>query len=248
MVPAHQQAAAGGQQILDLGCGHLGSLRIAADFDRRIGRPVDDGRSRYLAVDKPGVAGFGRIRSKQRARRSWQAMAAVLVTGMSGTGKSTLLAELAQRGHRVVDTDHDGWIIDVPQPDGGTEPMWDEARMTELLSSRAPGGLAVRRRMRGQPGPLLPAVPGGGAAQCPARHPARTDRRSGRQRVRQEPRRASEDHRRRRDVRAADPRGRDPRDRHQAARWPPSPTRSNASPPPDPHHESPVPHVAWGTG
>jgi dephospho-CoA kinase len=27
----------------------------------------------------------------------------VLVTGMSGTGKSTVLDELARRGHRVVD-------------------------------------------------------------------------------------------------------------------------------------------------
>ena len=61
-------------------------------------------------------------------------VAAVLVTGMSGTGKSTVLAELAQRGHRVVDTDHDGWIVEVPQPDGGTEPMWDESRMRALLT------------------------------------------------------------------------------------------------------------------
>ena len=33
----------------------------------------------------------------------------VLVTGMSGTGKSTALVELARRGHRVVDTDYGGW-------------------------------------------------------------------------------------------------------------------------------------------
>jgi hypothetical protein len=65
-------------------------------------------------------------------------MPAVLVTGMSGTGKSTVLAELARRGHRVVDTDQDGWIIETPQPGGGMEPLWDEARMTGLLTdSRA---------------------------------------------------------------------------------------------------------------
>jgi dephospho-CoA kinase len=29
----------------------------------------------------------------------------VLVTGMSGTGKSAVLAELERRGHRVVDKD-----------------------------------------------------------------------------------------------------------------------------------------------
>jgi shikimate kinase len=44
---------------------------------------------------------------------------------MSGTGKSTLLSELAQRGHVTIDTDYDGWT----QPDG----RWDVARMSELL-------------------------------------------------------------------------------------------------------------------
>ena len=36
-------------------------------------------------------------------------MSAVLVTGMSGTGKSSALAELGRRGYRVVDTDDPGW-------------------------------------------------------------------------------------------------------------------------------------------
>jgi dephospho-CoA kinase len=33
----------------------------------------------------------------------------VLVTGMSGTGKSSALVELGRRGYRVVDTDGPGW-------------------------------------------------------------------------------------------------------------------------------------------
>ena len=41
-------------------------------------------------------------------------MTVVLVTGMSGTGKSAALAELARRGHRVVDTDYDGWTVGEP--------------------------------------------------------------------------------------------------------------------------------------
>jgi len=53
-------------------------------------------------------------------------VARVLVTGMSGTGKSTLLAELARRGFRTVDTDYDGWTLS----DGG----WDAVRMSALLS------------------------------------------------------------------------------------------------------------------
>ena len=64
-------------------------------------------------------------------------MTAVLVTGMSGTGKSTLLAELARRGHAAVDTDEGGWIVDVPQADGSTEPLWDEARISRLLDEHA---------------------------------------------------------------------------------------------------------------
>jgi dephospho-CoA kinase len=37
-------------------------------------------------------------------------MAVVLVTGMSGAGKTTALAGLAARGHETVDTDVPGWI------------------------------------------------------------------------------------------------------------------------------------------
>jgi predicted ATPase len=36
-------------------------------------------------------------------------MRAILVTGMSGTGKSTALQELRQRGFEAVDTDEPGW-------------------------------------------------------------------------------------------------------------------------------------------
>jgi shikimate kinase len=54
-------------------------------------------------------------------------MARVLVTGMSGVGKTTVLVELARRGHLTVDTDYDGWTL----PDG----MWDETRMAALLAT-----------------------------------------------------------------------------------------------------------------
>ena len=56
-------------------------------------------------------------------------MARVLVTGMSGTGKSTLLAELARRGHHTVDTDDPGWVL----ASGG----WDPGRMDDLLAGHA---------------------------------------------------------------------------------------------------------------
>ncbi|MGC4189947.1 MAG: AAA family ATPase [Thermomicrobiales bacterium] len=55
----------------------------------------------------------------------------VLITGMSGTGKSTTLDELARRGWRAVDTDYDDW--QVAGPDG--DPMWDEPKIASLLDS-----------------------------------------------------------------------------------------------------------------
>ena len=58
-------------------------------------------------------------------------MARVLVTGMSGTGKSTALAELARRGFEVVDTDEGGWT-EWSQAEGGY--VWREDRIRELLA------------------------------------------------------------------------------------------------------------------
>jgi dephospho-CoA kinase len=70
-------------------------------------------------------------------------MAVVLVTGMSGTGKSAALAELERRGHRVVDTDYGDWIEDVQLPDGSIEPLWNEKRIDALLSEHSDGALFI---------------------------------------------------------------------------------------------------------
>ena len=70
-------------------------------------------------------------------------MTAVLVTGMSGTGKSTALAELARRGHRVVDTDYGDWSEEVPHPQRGSERLWREDRIRALLAEPADGALFV---------------------------------------------------------------------------------------------------------
>lgn len=58
-------------------------------------------------------------------------MGRILVTGMSGTGKSSALAELARRGFRTVDTDEPGWTVE--DPDGGQ--WWDEERIAQLLDA-----------------------------------------------------------------------------------------------------------------
>ena len=62
-------------------------------------------------------------------------MARILVTGMSGVGKSTLLAELHQRGHRTVDTDFDGYTHEVRKGDRIVDHVWDSALMDDLLAS-----------------------------------------------------------------------------------------------------------------
>lgn len=65
-------------------------------------------------------------------------MAIVLVTGMSGAGKSVALAELARRGHRVVDTDYGGYSEEV---DG--EQLWRQDRIEALLDGHEDGVLFV---------------------------------------------------------------------------------------------------------
>ena len=57
-------------------------------------------------------------------------MKRVLITGMSGTGKSSLIAELAVLGYKAVDTDA-GWCE--PQPDG--RQLWREDAIQALLAT-----------------------------------------------------------------------------------------------------------------
>jgi dephospho-CoA kinase len=67
-------------------------------------------------------------------------VAKVLITGMSGTGKSSVLPVLAARGHWTVDTDTDGWSRWVTLPDGTRDWIWREEAMTTLLNCRPFGG------------------------------------------------------------------------------------------------------------
>ncbi|MFD1938620.1 MULTISPECIES: AAA family ATPase [Nonomuraea] len=70
-------------------------------------------------------------------------MAKILVTGMSGTGKSTASAMLAARGHRAVDTDTDQWSHWVTLPDGSTDWVWRESAISDLLANHSEGALFV---------------------------------------------------------------------------------------------------------
>lgn len=72
----------------------------------------------------------------------------ILLTGMSGVGKSTVIRELAARSYKAIDADYDGWShwinmhtgLPVAPPAPGEygwddcDWVWHEARMRELLS------------------------------------------------------------------------------------------------------------------
>ena len=82
-------------------------------------------------------------------------MSRILLTGMSGTGKSSALAELGRRGYRVVDTDDAGWCEyrqNVESSDGSPrgEWLWVEERIAELLDSNDCRSLFVQGCVRNQ--------------------------------------------------------------------------------------------------
>lgn len=79
----------------------------------------------------------------------------ILITGMSGTGKSSALAELGRRGYRVVDTDDPGWrdyrAHDEPRDElHRGEWLWVEERITDLLDSDDGRSLFVQGTVRNQ--------------------------------------------------------------------------------------------------
>jgi len=54
----------------------------------------------------------------------------ILLTGMSGTGKSTVIVELATRGYRAIDMDEPGWSEYAPDGDW----IWREDCVREALA------------------------------------------------------------------------------------------------------------------
>ena len=80
----------------------------------------------------------------------WHRMKRVLITGMSGTGKSAVVEELAARGHRAVDLDTPEWSewIDVDStdsltPERGKDWAWREDKVRALLAGHDHGTLFI---------------------------------------------------------------------------------------------------------
>jgi dephospho-CoA kinase len=61
-------------------------------------------------------------------------MKCVLLDGMSGTGKSTVLNKLGELGYKVVDTDDGGFTVEVDSG-AGPERLWRDDRIQEVLSA-----------------------------------------------------------------------------------------------------------------
>jgi shikimate kinase len=79
-----------------------------------------------------------------------EGMTRVLITGMSGTGKSSVIQELAARGHRAFDLDTPEWSewidtdpSDVLTPTRGRDWVWREDRVRALLSAPRDGTLFI---------------------------------------------------------------------------------------------------------
>ena len=77
-------------------------------------------------------------------------MKRVLITGMSGTGKSSVIQELARRDYRAFDLDTPEWshwidadASDTLTPAEGKDWVWQEDRVRRLLSTPQDGTLFI---------------------------------------------------------------------------------------------------------
>ena len=69
-------------------------------------------------------------------------MKRIYITGMSGTGKSSVIERLQARGFTAIDTDYDDWC-EVSISEGGYECILREDRLHELLKASSISSLFI---------------------------------------------------------------------------------------------------------
>ena len=117
---------------------------LRSETSARDVRRMNDLRLRPDKIVQAVIGMSGRSAVEGMSRRS-----VVLVTGMSGTGKSAALTELERRGHRVIDTDDPGWIVEThtaSRPEGsGTS---SRSRRSSMATARAGSSSAAASSIR----------------------------------------------------------------------------------------------------
>ena len=76
-------------------------------------------------------------------------MKRVLITGMSGTGKSSVLNRLAELGYRAIDTDRADLTVQVRSA-SGMEQLWREDQIQRILSANDTALIFVAGTYRNQ--------------------------------------------------------------------------------------------------
>ncbi len=120
---------------------HKGSLGSGHRHVRRVGGMHPDGFEKFSC--DPRRIMVQEAPSALCAVPLDKTMSKVLVTGMSGTGKSSALQMLGEKGHRVVDTDTDQWSEWITEPDRSQDWIWREKDITSLLTNHRHGHLFV---------------------------------------------------------------------------------------------------------
>lgn len=136
------------------------AVRLISSWARR-----ELGVANLRITTEPGNAASQRVAERSGFRRisaspdevvfALERPSRILVTGMSGTGKSAVLAELGRRGYRVVDTDEPGWrqyraYAESADDVHRGEWLWVDERLARLLASGDGRSLFVAGCVRNQ--------------------------------------------------------------------------------------------------
>ncbi len=191
---------------------------------------------RDISMDGSGDCSMASVSARAfmltRRRKDGENMKRVLITGMSGTGKSAVIQELVSRGYPAHDLDTPEWSewIDAAPSDGltpvqGKDWVWREDRVRALLSGPGAATLFISGCAENMSG-LFPLIDCIILLVRACRHHPRASRSPLLRRVRPCRGRAAQGGRSHRDGRAAAEESGRPGNRHEEDRCGPRSTRS----------------------